>query len=280
MLFGANVLHSCEDFESEARWNAYCYTKHLDSEDADLVDAVAADALLFDMYGLGDLYELLSEKQADLADLLEAAYECRHEEMTDTETLRLPTPTATQSSITLSTSAALEYIADQLDCATAVSGPQTKQNAFELNLKCQKILWFASTVCAALYHRRLLDHPAEAWKNGPVYNVAWERFKELYEDHKVQRNPDVAAQIKRTDAVLCDVLDAVLSHLRTHAASDLAFMSHQEPLWMAASVGDHVEISDDDMQRFFSSRTHWNDVITAVSRNLAVRDMIAPSCPG
>jgi uncharacterized phage-associated protein len=115
------------------------------------------------------------------------------------------------------------------------------------NLKLQKLVYYAQGFHLALNDGRpLFDDPIEAWTHGPVVPSLYRRYK--HHGSGAIPKPE-SFDPSKIDPSTREVLDEVATVYGQFSASKLWAMTHEEPPWKNAQIGD--VISRESMTEFF-----------------------------
>lgn len=119
-------------------------------------------------------------------------------------------------------------------------------------MKLQKICYYCQAYNLAWTGKPLFPNKIYAWKNGPVcrelFNFHRGKFIISKDDFKLYNTDD----IPKTDKI---VVKHVTQSLQGYSAEQLRDLSHTEKPWIdARELGSSHEITNDIMQKFYSSK--------------------------
>lgn len=121
--------------------------------------------------------------------------------------------------------------------------------------KVQKLCYYAQAWYYALKDKRLIKSDFQAWVNGPVSPILYQRFKSYgYAD--IPQNQDLSCLIKEEDTAF---LERVWATYGDQSGNSLEILTHRELPWIEARCGYadnercNVVISPETMKKFYQS---------------------------
>ena len=123
-------------------------------------------------------------------------------------------------------------------------------------MKLQKLLYYVQGWALAQTGCPLFADPIEAWREGPVVQVVYARYKKFGKG-PITDIPDTAPEV---DAATRDLIEHVWDRYKHYSAFGLSAMTHEERPWLHARRGKPEEapgrdtIPLDEIRREFSGK--------------------------
>lgn len=143
---------------------------------------------------------------------------------------------------------------------------EAKYNVFEVvnwflsrekmnHRKLQKLCYYAQAWFYALKNIRLMDTDFEAWENGPMSQVIYDKFESL----GCGNIKLVGKYVSHIDKMDEELLESVWETYGDHTGNALEALSNSEQPWLEARIGydldehSNVKISVETMKKYYAS---------------------------